>query len=170
MPFFCFSSLHYLLQHGLADLILYNGTTDVPPAVTLTSFVPPIVLNKPSVLSFAPERVDCRLSVGISDGGTSVTDKTYSLQCRSLFACGNTVADGPEQECFISGDACPNYDVASIPKCPATGQDTYVPLYFVAISDMVASSSSALAGVFDIGMSFFVFPPIIIYQVLWPCT
>ena len=78
----------------------------------------------------------------------------FDIECRAMFACGNKVDVGdPEARCIL-GDpaACPDYDVQKIPLCPRTRAETYLPLYYVAVSDMVPSSDTPLAGLFNVGI------------------
>eukprot|EP00754_Rhynchopus_humris_P030721 Rhum_TRINITY_DN15289_c9_g1::Rhum_TRINITY_DN15289_c9_g1_i1::g.144465::m.144465 len=138
------------MLNALADLVLYNGTGTAPPPVLLKKFSPTFVFNRPATLAFGTRAADCELSAKSSTQGVAFFD----IECRAMFACGNKVGPGdPETRCVL-GDpaACPDYDVQKIPLCPHTHAETYVPFYYVAVSDMVSSSDTPLAGLFNVGI------------------
>eukprot|EP01063_Lacrimia_lanifica_P034060 TRINITY_DN6218_c0_g1_i1.p1 TRINITY_DN6218_c0_g1~~TRINITY_DN6218_c0_g1_i1.p1 ORF type:complete len:2104 (+),score=632.46 TRINITY_DN6218_c0_g1_i1:250-6561(+) len=142
------------MRSNLADLLLWNGTHTVPPPkVRLAQFIAPIVFNKPNGLLFNAEKVDCVLSAdsGVASDGVQ---KFFTMNCTSLFACGNRVERGDnEYDCVTDRDACPDYDTSPPPQCQRGEEpETEMPLYFAVISDVASDKNSLLSGLFDVGI------------------
>eukprot|EP01064_Diplonema_japonicum_P032387 TRINITY_DN6065_c0_g2_i1.p1 TRINITY_DN6065_c0_g2~~TRINITY_DN6065_c0_g2_i1.p1 ORF type:complete len:2680 (+),score=518.04 TRINITY_DN6065_c0_g2_i1:223-8262(+) len=138
------------MMNGLVDLLLWDGNGSMPAPVYFPKLITPLMLNKPSSLSFLQSASDCYLSVERSSGSNpDGASKYFEVYCRGLFSCGNY--PGPAEEGCLSGDTrCPNYDVD--PLDPCTTGSGLVPLYYVAISDLAQNDDNPLAGLFNVGI------------------